>query len=129
MPRYRYNKGDIPPQEFIGKMGKMREGNKPNPGSVSPSQLTTLFLSLRQCFKPVMRHLFTEKHKVPMSWFAMRLNYTRSVATTSIVGHILGLGDRHTSNILLDSSTGEVVHIDLGIAFEQVAFPRILSQL
>jgi ataxia telangiectasia mutated family protein len=41
------------------------------------------------------------------------------VATTSIVGHVLGLGDRHTSNILLDNSTGEVVHIDLGIAFDQ----------
>lgn len=68
---------------------------------------------------PVMRHFFTEHHKDPMSWFTMRLNYTRSVATTSIVGHILGLGDRHTSNILLDNHTGEVVHIDLGIAFEQ----------
>jgi serine-protein kinase ATM len=127
MSRYRYNKGDIPPQEFFGRMGKMRKENKLDPSL--PSILTTLFISLRERFKPVMRHLFTEKHKVPMSWFAMRLNYTRSVATTSIVGHILGLGDRHTLNILLDSSTGEVVHIDLGIAFEQVAFPRILSQL
>jgi ataxia telangiectasia mutated family protein len=125
--RYRYNKGDIPPQEFAGKMRKMREDNKLNPSA--PSKLTTLFLSERERFKPVMRHLFTEKHKVPMSWFAMRLNYTRSVATTSIVGHVLGLGDRHTSNILLDSSTGEVVHIDLGIAFEQVVFSRTLSQL
>lgn len=99
----------------------MREENKVSPSLTN--KLITLFLSLRERFKPVMRHFFTEKHKVPMSWFAMRLNYTRSVATTSIVGHILGLGDRHTSNILLDSSTGEVVHIDLGIAFEQVAFP------
>ena len=100
----------------------MREENKISPNLTS--KLTTLFLSLRKRFKPVMRHFFTEKHKLPMSWFAMRLNYTRSVATTSIVGHVLGLGDRHTSNILLDSSTGEVVHIDLGIAFEQVAlFP------
>ena len=71
-----------------------------------------------------MRHFFTEKHKMPMSWFAMRLNYTRSVATTSIDGHILGLGDRHTSNILMDNGTGEAVHIDLGIAFEQVRFPN-----
>jgi ataxia telangiectasia mutated family protein len=67
-----------------------------------------------------MRHYFTEKHKTPIAWFAMRLNYTRSVATTSIVGHILGLGDRHVSNILIDNMTGEVVHIDLGIAFDQV---------
>jgi serine-protein kinase ATM len=117
---YRYNKGDIPPQEFVGKMTKMRDDNKGSPALTS--KLITLFLSLRERYKPVMRHFFTEKHKMPMSWFAMRLNYTRSVATTSIVGHILGLGDRHTSNILIDSSTGEVVHIDLGIAFEQVGF-------
>ncbi len=35
-----------------------------------------------------------------------------------MVGHVLGLGDRHGHNILLDSKTGEVVHIDLGVAFE-----------
>ena len=52
----------------------------------------------------------------------MRLCYSRSIATTSIVGHVLGLGDRHISNILFDNVTGEVVHIDLGIAFDQVNF-------
>jgi len=106
-------------------MYKTREDNKTSPGLAS--KLIVLFRSLRERFKPVMRHFFTEKHKMPMSWFAMRLNYTRSVATTSIVGHILGLGDRHTSNILLESSTGEVVHIDLGIAFEQVNFFHLPS--
>ena len=74
-----------------------------------------------------MRHFFTEQHKVPQSWFEMRLNYSRSVAVTSIVGHVLGLGDRHISNILLDTVTGEVVHIDLGIAFEQVCNTAFLS--
>jgi len=109
-------------------MSKIREENKTSPSLTK--KLSALFLSLRERFKPVMRHFFTEKHKTPMSWFAMRLNYTRSVVTTSIVGHVLGLGDRHTSNILLDSSTGEIVHIDLGIAFEQVAFfPSLLSYL
>ncbi|KAF9466074.1 hypothetical protein BDZ94DRAFT_1319724 [Collybia nuda] len=77
------------------------------------------FKFVKSKFKPVMRHYFTERHKTPISWFAMRLKYTRSVATTSIVGHVLGLGDRHMSNILLDNVTGQVVHIDLGIAFEQ----------
>ncbi|KAF9454347.1 hypothetical protein P691DRAFT_788809 [Macrolepiota fuliginosa MF-IS2] len=77
------------------------------------------FREIRSKFQPVMRHYFTEKSKSPVMWFSMRLKYTRSVATTSIVGHILGLGDRHTSNILLDNVSGEVVHIDLGIAFDQ----------
>ena len=35
-----------------------------------------------------------------------------------MLGHVLGLGDRHCQNIMLDEQTGEVVHIDLGIAFE-----------
>lgn len=83
-------------------------------------KLLEVYHETRSQVKPVMRHYFTEKNKSPVTWFAMRLKYTRSVATTSIVGHILGLGDRHTSNILLDNSTGEVVHIDLGIAFDQV---------
>eukprot|EP00914_Ancora_sagittata_P028163 GHVO01055391.1.p1 GENE.GHVO01055391.1~~GHVO01055391.1.p1 ORF type:complete len:208 (-),score=24.35 GHVO01055391.1:90-713(-) len=35
------------------------------------------------------------------------------------VGYILGLGDRHLQNILIDESSAEMIHIDLGIAFEQ----------
>lgn len=42
-----------------------------------------------------------------------------SVATTSMCGYILGLGDRHLQNILLDEYTAEIIHIDFGIAFEQ----------
>ena len=87
---------------------------------ITLEMLVAEFKSLRNKFQPVMRHFFTEKQRVPMSWFTMRLNYTRSVASSSIIGHVLGLGDRHTSNILMDNKTGEVVHIDLGIAFDQV---------
>lgn len=86
--------------------------------------LVKLFKSIKRKFRPVLRHFFTEYHKVPQSWFEMRLNYSRSVAVTSIIGHVLGLGDRHISNILLDTVTGEVVHIDLGIAFDQVNRPQ-----
>ena len=46
------------------------------------------------------------------------MRYTRSTAVSSIVGHILGIGDRHSHNILLHEKTGEVVHIDFGIVFE-----------
>ena len=102
------------PSDAMSKMHALRDARG------SPEAFLTLFQDIRAKLKPVMRHYFTEKHKNPISWFAMRLNYTRSVATTSIVGHILGLGDRHVSNILMDNVTGDVVHIDLGIAFDQV---------
>jgi serine-protein kinase ATM len=71
-----------------------------------------------QRFHPVMRFFFMEYFADPDEWFAKRTNYTRTTAAISILGHILGLGDRHGHNILLDSKNGEVVHIDLGVAFE-----------
>jgi FKBP12-rapamycin complex-associated protein len=36
----------------------------------------------------------------------------------SMVGYILGLGDRHPSNILLDRSYGKIIHIDFVDCFE-----------
>lgn len=44
--------------------------------------------------------------------------FAKSVAVSSMAGYVIGLGDRHCSNILIDSCTAEVVQIDLGIAFE-----------
>ncbi|GFR95642.1 ATM serine/threonine kinase, partial [Elysia marginata] len=70
-------------------------------------------------FHPVFRHFFMEKYVKPDEWFERRLVYTRSVATNSIVGYVLGLGDRHVNNILIDLKTAELVHIDFGIAFER----------
>ncbi|GAA5890089.1 hypothetical protein JCM6882_009223 [Rhodosporidiobolus microsporus] len=77
------------------------------------------FTEILPKFPPLLRHLFWQKHKVPSLWFDMRLNFSRSVAVSSIVGHIVGLGDRHVSNILMDEARGELVHIDFGIAFDQ----------
>jgi ataxia telangiectasia mutated family protein len=67
---------------------------------------------------PVLRHFFLERFDNPAEWFEKRTAYTRTTASVSILGHIIGLGDRHCSNILLDEVTGEVVHIDLGVSFE-----------
>lgn len=69
--------------------------------------------------QPVFHFFFLEQWPDPTEWFSHQQAYSRSVAVMSIVGFILGLGDRHLSNILLDVVTGEVVHIDFGIAFEQ----------
>ena len=51
-------------------------------------------------------------------WLQRRTRYARSLAVTSMSGHILGLGDRHPSNIMIDKDTGDVIHIDLGDCFE-----------
>ncbi|EDW03717.1 serine/threonine-protein kinase Tor [Drosophila grimshawi] len=56
-------------------------------------------------------------------WFERRNNYTRSLAVMSMVGYILGLGDRHPSNLMLDRMSGKILHIDFGDCFE-VAMTR-----
>jgi len=58
------------------------------------------------------------KSKSSEAWLDRRTNYTRSLGVMSIVGYILGLGDRHPSNLMLDRITGKVIHIDFGDCFE-----------
>ena len=51
-------------------------------------------------------------------WLERRTAYTRSAAVMSIVGYLLGLGDRHPSNLMLDRYSGKLLHIDFGDCFE-----------
>nr|XP_018895690.1 PREDICTED: serine/threonine-protein kinase SMG1-like [Bemisia tabaci] len=53
------------------------------------------------------------------SWWKTTKTYSRSLAVMSIIGYILGLGDRHLDNVLVDLVTGEVVHIDYNVCFEK----------
>ncbi len=50
--------------------------------------------------------------------FAVR-RYTASMAAMSMVGYVIGLGDRHLDNILLDMRRGDLLHIDLNVCFER----------
>ncbi|KAK4249918.1 Serine/threonine-protein kinase [Corynascus novoguineensis] len=78
----------------------------------------SVYRKVTERFHPVMRYFFMEYFPDPDEWFHKRTAYTRTTAAISMLGHVLGLGDRHGHNILLDTKTGEVVHIDLGVAFE-----------
>jgi ataxia telangiectasia mutated family protein len=81
-------------------------------------QRTKVWQKIADNFHPVLRYFLLERFEDPDEWFERRLAYTRSTAAISILGHVLGLGDRHCHNILLDEKSGEVVHIDLGVSFE-----------
>ncbi|KAJ6236572.1 serine/threonine-protein kinase mtor [Anaeramoeba flamelloides] len=52
------------------------------------------------------------------SWLDRRTNYTTSLAVMSMVGYILGLGDRHPSNLMMNRISGKILHIDFGDCFE-----------
>ena len=51
-------------------------------------------------------------------WLERRTAYTRATGVMSMVGYLLGLGDRHPSNLMLDRYSGKLLHIDFGDCFE-----------
>ncbi|KAI9793452.1 MAG: serine/threonine-protein kinase M1 [Candelina submexicana] len=70
-------------------------------------------------FPPVFHEWFVEMFPEPGAWFAARLKYTRSCAVMSVVGHVLGLGDRHGENILLEEDSGGILHVDFNCLFDK----------
>ncbi|XP_042314459.1 serine/threonine-protein kinase ATR [Sceloporus undulatus] len=78
---------------------------------------------------PIFQEWFLRKFPDPTSWYSSRSAYCHSTAVMSMVGYILGLGDRHGENILFDSLTGDCVHVDFNCLFnkgETFDFPEIV---
>ncbi|ESO04070.1 hypothetical protein HELRODRAFT_79596, partial [Helobdella robusta] len=108
----RYRPQDLKPMECRRMMTKAQSETN------DQVKLNT-YLKICERFQPVFRHFFFENFASCDELYHRKLAYTRSVATNSIVGYILGLGDRHVQNILIDLKTAELIHIDFGVAFEQ----------
>jgi serine/threonine-protein kinase ATR len=70
-------------------------------------------------FPPVFYQWFVQQFPEPSAWFAARLRYTRSSAVMSMVGTILGLGDRHGENILFEEGNGGTFHVDFNCLFDK----------
>lgn len=54
-------------------------------------------------------------------WLNATTNFARSSGLMSIIGYLIGMGDRHPSNILVMKGTGNVVHIDFSDIFEKAS--------
>lgn len=52
-------------------------------------------------------------------WINKTTSFARSLAVTSMIGYIIGLGDRHLDNMLVDFRSGEMIHIDYNVCFEK----------
>ncbi|GAM91485.1 hypothetical protein ANO11243_095360 [Dothideomycetidae sp. 11243] len=90
-----------------------------NEASSHPSKYSIFSRKVLPIFPPVLHEWFTELFPSPATWFASRLRFSRSSAVMSMVGHILGLGDRHGENILLEESSGGVFHVDFNCLFDK----------
>ncbi|RPA73622.1 hypothetical protein BJ508DRAFT_216035 [Ascobolus immersus RN42] len=87
--------------------------------SSDPSRYHVFSDRLLPMFPPVFHEWFIERFPEPGQWFASRLAYSRTCAVMSIVGYVLGLGDRHGENILFDEVTGDTLHVDFNCLFDK----------
>ncbi|CAD5229780.1 unnamed protein product [Bursaphelenchus okinawaensis] len=65
----------------------------------------------------------------PSAYYEKQRNYTVTTAAMSALGHIVGLGDRHLGNILVDGTNGDVMHVDFNLLFnsgEMLTVPEIV---
>ncbi|CAH8679444.1 unnamed protein product [Schistosoma rodhaini] len=107
----RYRPRDMPPIQAKQRLGVVKDK--------TPDRKLVAFNEICEKLKPVLAYFFLEQFPNPKNWFVSRMAYIRSIAVTSVVGYLVGLGDRHPHNLLLHKSTGEIIHIDLGVAFDQ----------
>ena len=70
-------------------------------------------------FAPVFHEWFLATFPDPSAWLQARSAFARTAAVMSMVGFVLGLGDRHGENILFDSNSGDTVHVDLNCLFDK----------
>lgn len=75
------------------------------------------FRKVLAAYPPVFHIWFQKKFGDSLEWLTARLNFSRDVAVMSIVGYIMGLGDRHSENILIDETNGEILHVDFSCLF------------
>jgi len=65
----------------------------------------------------LLRKAFERLSSTCEAYVYLKNRFIRNYATLCIAGYILGIGDRHLENYLINYSTGEVVSIDFGISF------------
>ncbi|XP_071056684.1 serine/threonine-protein kinase ATR [Onthophagus taurus] len=68
---------------------------------------------------PVLGEWFRKTFPDVQNWLTSRTAYIRTTSVMSMIGYVLGLGDRHGENVLLDSSCGDVVHVDFNCLFNK----------
>lgn len=102
------------PNASLQKINEMYEQNKRD-----KRDRKEVLCDVMAMFPPIMHRWFARDFVVPADWFEARTAFAHTAAVWSMVGHIVGLGDRHGENLLIDQGNGDVVHVDFSCLFDK----------
>jgi DNA-dependent protein kinase catalytic subunit len=86
--------------------------------NVSASKVITQFQQVTKLMPAdVLRSQLMSMASSPEVFLTCRNEFARTFAVWSIAGYVLGIGDRHLDNFLIDKRSGQIVPIDFGMAF------------
>lgn len=62
---------------------------------------TLIWNQLKSDIKPVLGNWIADHFPGPEIWYEAKMNFIKSTAIWSMIGYVIGLGDRHGDNILI----------------------------
>ena len=65
----------------------------------------------------LLRRAFMQLSSSPEAFLTLRSHFIRTLASMTICQYVLGIGDRHLSNFMIDMESGGMIGIDFGHAF------------
>lgn len=100
---------------------KLEEGFKQDTDSrMGRNEKYKFFVNCLLPGSPPMMHIwFAKNFKKLSNWYQARLAFTRTVSLWSMIGFIVGLGDRHPDNLLINLNTGACFHVDFAVLFDK----------
>lgn len=118
--QYKLKRYKVPSVEELGKL---------NIEKLSTPEQVKIYRHLMQRYYPALGDFYRQQFATPQAFYNARSAFIRSTAIMSIIGYIMGLGDRHGENILLDVLSGESIHVDCNMLFnkgEELAVPELV---
>ncbi|OEH74707.1 fatc domain-containing protein [Cyclospora cayetanensis] len=81
-------------------------------------------------FPPILHKVYFDWFgEDPSRWYSARKAFTQTSAAWAAFGYVIGLGDRHCENILLDLKSGAALHVDFDCLFDKgqtLPFPEVV---
>ena len=108
---------------------KWTQQYQPPEGATLEEKRKNLLQCVQDLKGPVFSNWFAKNFTDPQSWFIARMAFVRSTAVMSMMGYIIGLGDRHLENINVDTTTGDTFHVDMNCLFnkgETLTVPEVV---